>query len=85
MKGRPSLLSIELSPPKAKPSGDAPEPPMEEDEGEGEDEGGDMAAAKLDAAARVARAFGLDPDTLDLQEVSDALEEHAACCSYEED
>lgn len=82
MKGRPSLLSIELSPPKAKPSGDAPEPPMEE--GEGEDEGGDMAAAKLDAAARVARAFGLDPDALDLQEVSDALEEHAACCSYEE-
>lgn len=81
MKGRPSLLSIELSPPKAKPSGES-EPPMEE--GEGEDEGGDMAAAKLDAAARVARAFGLDPDTLDLQEVSDALEEMMAVCSYEE-
>jgi hypothetical protein len=61
-----------MVPPKPEPSGKV----------EAEDDGGDMAQAKLDAFERL--ALGLDPKTLDSQEGAEALEEMIAVCSYEE-
>lgn len=66
------LLAIELSPGGREGSG---EMEMSKDD----EEGGDMAQAKLDAAKAVLAAFKAG----DAQALSDALEEHRACCDAE--
>lgn len=67
------LLAIELSPGGREGSGEVE---MGKDDGE---EGGDMAQAKLDAAKAVMAAIKAG----DAQALSDALEEHRACCDAE--
>lgn len=68
-----SKMTVKLEPKPAEGSGEV-------DMGD-EDEGG-MAQAKLDAAQAVADALGVKPKSL--QALSDALEEHYACCQGED-
>lgn len=68
-----SKMTVKLEPKPAEGSGEV-------DMGEGEDEGSGMAQAKLDAAQAILDAL----KSKDVQALSDALEEHYACCQGED-